>query len=395
MKLKELQFNWDEFGKTDALWAILADPTKKGRRWSPSEFFETGRKEIVEAMACVQLLPVKLKPGRALDFGCGVGRVTQALCEYFTECHGVDIAPSMIRLAKKYNRFADKCQYHLNDLPDLSLFTDGCFDFIYSSLVLQHMEPEFSKGYLKEFIRVLAPGGLLVFQLPSEPNRSEETPGLTLTATALPDTAFKAQIRLGELTDRMNAGAQVAVSARVKNISDVVWPATWKPDGWYRIQLGNHWLDKRGRLIRQDDGRTLLPRELNPQEEVNLSLPVHVPDVNGVYMLELDMVQEHVAWFASKGSQTARTLIRVVNGRTIPLYGWAKKRAWLYGVCRVIPLAFGPLFKTTAKPVMETYCIPKSEVIDYLQQIGGTVLDVQRYDVVGPYWVSFRYYVTK
>ncbi|MGB2888943.1 MAG: class I SAM-dependent methyltransferase, partial [Candidatus Acidiferrales bacterium] len=43
------------------------------------------------------------------------------------------------------------------------------FDFIYSSFTLQHMAPRYAKGYLREFMRVLAPGGVLVFNLPSEP----------------------------------------------------------------------------------------------------------------------------------------------------------------------------------------------------------------------------------
>ena len=42
------------------------------------------------------------------------------------------------------------------------------FDFVYSSLVLQHMKPEYSQNYIKEFLRILAPGGLVYFQLPAE-----------------------------------------------------------------------------------------------------------------------------------------------------------------------------------------------------------------------------------
>jgi SAM-dependent methyltransferase len=37
---------------------------------------------------------------------------------------------------------------------------------IYTSVVLQHMEPQLSIRYLREFARVLRPGGILVFQIP-------------------------------------------------------------------------------------------------------------------------------------------------------------------------------------------------------------------------------------
>ena len=56
-------------------------------------------------------------------------------------------------------------QVYLNTRPDLSLFPGGQYDFVYSSLTLQHMKPRYSRRYIGEFVRVLAPGGLLVFQL--------------------------------------------------------------------------------------------------------------------------------------------------------------------------------------------------------------------------------------
>jgi SAM-dependent methyltransferase len=96
-----------------------------------------------------------------------VGRATQALCGYFDHCVGIDIAASMIAQARDLNRFAERCEYVLNESDDLSVFTSDSFDLIYSNLVLQHLEPPFIRSYLKEFIRLLNSEGLLVFQLPS------------------------------------------------------------------------------------------------------------------------------------------------------------------------------------------------------------------------------------
>ena len=59
--------------------------------------------------------------------------------------------------------FRGQLEFHLR------IFDSDSFAFVYSSIVLQHLEPRYQKRYLSEFIRVLAPGGLLVFQLPSEP----------------------------------------------------------------------------------------------------------------------------------------------------------------------------------------------------------------------------------
>ena len=185
MDIKELQKNWDEFGKTDPLWSILASPDKKGNKWGIDEFFATGEREIDAAMGYIKSLGINVPQKKALDFGCGVGRLTQALAHYFDEVYGIDIAPSMVELAKKYNRYGDKCRYYLNETDDLKLFSDNSFDLIYTNITLQHMEPRYSKNYIKEFLRILAPQGVLIFQLTGEPIIINETGTINLKGLIL------------------------------------------------------------------------------------------------------------------------------------------------------------------------------------------------------------------
>lgn len=167
MNIKDLQKNWDKLGKRDPFRAILTRPEKKGNKWDTDEFFATGKREIDLVMKHIKSLGLDIPRRKALDFGCGVGRLTKPLADYFDEVYGVDIAPSMIELANKYNQ-CDKCKYYLNEANDLKLFSDYSFDFIYTSFTLQHMEPQYSKNYMKEFLRILVPDGLLIFQLPSK-----------------------------------------------------------------------------------------------------------------------------------------------------------------------------------------------------------------------------------
>ena len=166
MHLSTLKKHWTEFGKQDPLWAILTIEEKKGRKWETEEFFELGRRDVDAWFGAALAAKPEIKRGKALDFGCGVGRLTQALAEQFESVTGVDIAPTMIDEAKKYNRHAGRCSYLVNDRPDLRQFSDNDFDFIFTLIVLQHMAPHYERCYLKEFMRILKPGGVLLFQLP-------------------------------------------------------------------------------------------------------------------------------------------------------------------------------------------------------------------------------------
>jgi SAM-dependent methyltransferase len=174
MDLKDVQNNWNRFGETDPFWAVLAWPGMEEGRWDPDAFFATGREEIDAVMAYVDGLGLDLATDSALDFGCGVGRLTQALARYFEVVHGVDISETMIDIARKFNQFGDRCQYHLNTRDDLSLFETGSVDFLYSNITLQHMPPRFSRRYILEFLRVLKPGGLMIFQIPSRPHSATQ-----------------------------------------------------------------------------------------------------------------------------------------------------------------------------------------------------------------------------
>jgi ubiquinone/menaquinone biosynthesis C-methylase UbiE len=160
--LDRLKNDWEALTERDALHAILTDSSKAGGKWDFAEFMATGDLEIQTVMSYLAKLGCPPEcSGRALDFGCGVGRLTQSLARRFATCTGVDISHQMIQKAESLNRHAH-CRYVVNS--DTSLpFTDASFSFIYSNIVLQHVPQRIAKQYLREFVRVLAPGGILVF----------------------------------------------------------------------------------------------------------------------------------------------------------------------------------------------------------------------------------------
>ena len=174
-RFDELQADWTRLGEEDPLWAVYVAPGTRGGQWDVDKFFDLGRREVDGALA--ELPSLGLSPGdsRALDFGCGVGRLSQALAGHVDAVTGVDIAPSMLAKARSLaaeRGVADKLTFVLNAATDLAVVETGTVDVVYSSLVLQHMPPELQRGYLREFVRVLAPGGVAIFQVASRPTAS-------------------------------------------------------------------------------------------------------------------------------------------------------------------------------------------------------------------------------
>ena len=154
--------DWDRLADTDALWAVLTAPGTKGGHWNVDEFFATGEAEIAHVLTVAETLGRPSGRERALDFGCGVGRLTRALAARFDAVVGVDVSTGMIEQAQRHNGMYPACEFRLNTDEDLRQFGSDSFDFVYSNIVLQHLRsvPEIT-GYLDELIRITRPDGLV------------------------------------------------------------------------------------------------------------------------------------------------------------------------------------------------------------------------------------------
>jgi len=166
MGLQDHRNDWNELAELDPVYAISGK--RKGEDWDEEAFFESGRAEIAEVVAYLQQAAPGLRYGSALDFGCGIGRLSRAMLDHWDEVTGLDISSQMISMATKRHGDVPGLRFVVNERSDLSLLPDGELDFIYSNVTLMHVPDERAiESYVREFLRVLAPGGFALFQLPT------------------------------------------------------------------------------------------------------------------------------------------------------------------------------------------------------------------------------------
>jgi len=168
--LATIKEGWEQAAREDAMFNIVTDPRYVNGGWNPDEFFRHGRAEIDTMLSRLDERGLR-GPGRkkALDFGCGVGRLTQALLPEYKKAYGVDLTDEMVRLAREHNRWGTRCVYQRTGKHISPYINTGSCDLIYSRITLQHMPQDLQQGYIAEFVKLLTPTGVAVFQVPDCP----------------------------------------------------------------------------------------------------------------------------------------------------------------------------------------------------------------------------------
>jgi len=169
MSLARDRRDWEALGRDDPLWAVWTHPDRRGGGWAghEQEFFEAGAGEVTKVLTAGARHGRPVARRRALDFGCGVGRLSRALSAHFDEVLGLDLSQPMVTRARELNVDRPGCRFEVNATAELTGFRDGEFDLVLSLITLQHVsDPAAVRSYLSELARVLASDGLLAVQLP-------------------------------------------------------------------------------------------------------------------------------------------------------------------------------------------------------------------------------------
>jgi SAM-dependent methyltransferase len=306
MDLKALQTQWESLGKNDPLWAVLSHDSQRHGAWDLEDFFATGDATVDDLMARVSACLPDSRRQYALDFGCGVGRLSRPLTKYYDSVVGVDISRPMVDAACRYNTVPDRCSYIVNTRDDLSVFPTSSMDLVLSLIVLQHMAPLYSKAYIAEFVRLIRPGGAAVFQAPV----AHQPP---VDRFRLDPSGYQASIIVQPNELNLAPGETTVVNATVRNIGTATWIAVQGDyNGDIRFRLGKHIWAECGVMLPDDDDRTPLASDLSPGSEAALELRITAPAALGRYTVALDLVHEHVTWFADRGSRTSSLTLNVV-----------------------------------------------------------------------------------
>jgi hypothetical protein len=225
-----------------------------------------------------------------------------AICLYMPEYFSTD--ESRGRFAQALRDLGDKRMFAL---PRNENFEHSIKTIRNAGLTVGQITP-LAVPYFSDHTRIHM---VLIEVLRAEDIRAR-TIRVTEANTSLVDLGLRAGLTWsGPVPSSIRAGLKETVYVRVKNQSNFVWPARGRIDGAYQLAVGNHWLNNENTIVINDDGRSLLLFDLNPGDEMELPLTITAPKNPGDYVLEIDMVQEGVAWLGAKGSETLRARIKV------------------------------------------------------------------------------------
>src|SRR5437879_538356 len=169
---QQMRADWNQRAVEDAYYYVAF-----GRRGQDDQEFFDSAADVIHALeAELKRFPAgDRRARRALEIGCGPGRLMRPMSWNFGEIHGVDVSDEMIRLAKAKLINVPNAFPRATNGTDLAGYEDDSFDFVYSYAVFQHIPSrDLVFSYLAEARRVLKVGGLLHCQVNGLPPTAQQ-----------------------------------------------------------------------------------------------------------------------------------------------------------------------------------------------------------------------------
>ncbi len=159
--MKSTDAAWETWGQTDPYFAVVSHPqfrtgTLPHHR---EEFFAGGREIVARRIAEYEQVFGPLPRSTALDFGCGVGRLTLPLAEQFVGVTGLDISEAMLVEARRnaMDQGLSNVQFERSD--DTLSAARGTYAFVHTYIVLQHIPTRRGMMIISELLDRVQPDG--------------------------------------------------------------------------------------------------------------------------------------------------------------------------------------------------------------------------------------------
>jgi ubiquinone/menaquinone biosynthesis C-methylase UbiE len=164
MLINDSDRTWEYYGRNDPYFGVLTDAHFRREELgvdSRNQFFDCGRRHVDSVLeAARRELDPEFRPSRALDFGCGVGRLAIPLGKLCDSVVGIDVADSMLEEARKNCRAHGLSNVTFVKSDDTLSQCEGPFDFVHSIIVFQHIPPGRGEAILGRLVELLRPGGI-------------------------------------------------------------------------------------------------------------------------------------------------------------------------------------------------------------------------------------------
>lgn len=171
---------WNELGREDPYHSVLTHPEYRnlhhcsdaGSAARLEAFYATGEGDVermLEELDRLECLPPVM--GRALDFGCGVGRLSFPLARHASEVVAFDVSESHLRrlqLRRESLQPQDRPSGTLRAGCGTSVAGLGPFDVAISRIVLQHLAPPLQEHCIREILGELAWDGAAILHVLTE-----------------------------------------------------------------------------------------------------------------------------------------------------------------------------------------------------------------------------------
>ena len=167
---KSIRQDWDDRARKNAFFYIASWRSD----WDRDSFFRSGEEDYSRLVeSALNRAGFESEGKTVVEVGCGAGRMTRCFAGRFGQVMAVDISSEMQERAKQFLPEFKNIHWILADGATLNGIESSSSDFVFSYLVLQHLpSPDLAQALLREFSRVLRPGGAFLFQYNGAPKRS-------------------------------------------------------------------------------------------------------------------------------------------------------------------------------------------------------------------------------